>query len=247
MMKNQEQEKLRYDLVAQSLFLRLMPGIIHEINNPLGVLLNNNESLKDYTSFLISYIDQNKASKNKDDIERKNDIKEDCPVLSQEMDISIERIMKVMQGLHLLTAQDEHSQAQELNKILDKVLDACWNEIKYTLTITKEYGALKVIEGNATQLALIIMLFTLNVVYQIEGNAKMKIQTHCDKDNVFIVLIDNRGSSKPQEVSLLDKIELVSDQKKVKCIRVLNSDKEVKITSVSAKNDYINTLEIPIS
>ena len=117
MISGELSQKIRYDVLANSFIPRLMPGIIHEINNPLGVILNNNEALKDYVKELIGFIDNDVKEQEQFDL-----IKKDLPQIVEEIERSKQKIVSILKGLQILTAHEEQNSTQDLNKLINNVL-----------------------------------------------------------------------------------------------------------------------------
>lgn len=101
-------------------------GIAHEINNPLGFLISNLETLRDYV--------KNSADSIKDAA-----MTEELKAIAQESLEGAQRIKKIVQDLRTFSRKSE-SQAEQvdINQVLESTLSIVWNEIKYKVDVEKD-------------------------------------------------------------------------------------------------------------
>lgn len=90
---------------------QLAAGIAHEINNPLGFVLSNQKTLRQYTFKLMDYAEkslQNDANTLLSDSERKDAlyIKEDLDEVFADIDIGLQRVKKIVESLRFFSRID---------------------------------------------------------------------------------------------------------------------------------------------
>lgn len=176
----------------------LAAGIAHEINNPLGFLISNLESLLDYVqSFARELPAENPHAKT---------ILEDFLPMTEESLEGALRIKKIVSDLRTFSRQNETEKVlTDIHQVLDSTLSIIWNEIKYKVTLTKEYQAQSEILADATQLSQVFLNILLNASQAIDSSqtitekGTINLSTREDHNNVYVTLKDN-GCGIPKEV-----------------------------------------------
>ena len=153
--EHQQLKKLHQELkIAQRQMLQsekmasigqLAAGVAHEINNPIGFVRSNLETLKDYSQKLMKTNETQKKIILKqaeprfiallEDVYEKNGIafiNEDLPELLNESLDGTERVRKIVSGLRDFAIQDDENWAEvNLCAEIDSALVVLENEIKY--------------------------------------------------------------------------------------------------------------------
>jgi len=112
----------------------LAAGIAHEVNNPLGFLISNLESLKDYARALAKIVPL--------DNPKNTTILEDLSAISAESLEGALRIKKIVSDLRTFSKQSESAvNLVDINQILESTLSIVWNEIKFKIAVVKDYQA----------------------------------------------------------------------------------------------------------
>jgi signal transduction histidine kinase len=128
---------------------QLAAGVAHEINNPVGFIRSNLETMKDYSLKLIkTNMTQRKVIEKQvdarflkliDDVYERNGIDfiiEDLPELLAESLEGTERVRKIVNGLRDFAVQDDDNWVEiDLCAEINSVLIVLKNEIKYTATV----------------------------------------------------------------------------------------------------------------
>jgi signal transduction histidine kinase len=232
-------KKKEYDILANSLLPRLMPGIIHEINNPLGVILNNNETLKNYIQEIVNVLDERDEKKEKDIF-----IKKDFPLIFAEIDESAQKIASIMKGLQVLTIAQQEQKEESLNSIVDKVLDMCWNEFKYDFKLTKKYSDVSRRRINAKQTGLIVLLVFIDVIDVLKDHKEIEICTGQKPDRVFMTIEDNREKKKQGKHPLLEKINWRKKKEGEWIIEKNKDQQKVRLLTEKTRKGQKTTVEV---
>lgn len=243
MINRELSKKSRYDILASSFIPSLMPGLIHEFNNPLGVILNNIEALKDYLIDLLDIMDNHEKEKAKG---KTAFIKQDLPNLAEEVESAKKRIVSILNGLQLLTSKEEQQTAQNLNTLIDKVLAVCWNEIKYSCKLTKEYGDLSPITINPKQIGLLLMVLLLNVIEVFKEQGELKITTKQEKNKIFVDFEDNRAKNKREVNPILERMECEKSKANEWIIAIVGSKQKGRVFTTKTSNGQKTTLELSL-
>lgn len=186
-------------------------GVAHEINNPVGFVLSNIQTLEQYMSFFKTLIHEYKTlvvAKNDESaasqiLERIDQIcqQEDLDfVLDDTQDLineSIEGVNRVKDiVLNLKTFSHpggDKRQPANLNEVLDSTVKIIWNELKYKITLEKNYAQnLPELMCSPSQLSQVFMNLIVNAGHAIEKQGIIKLAT-CQQDENLIVTVSDDG------------------------------------------------------
>jgi signal transduction histidine kinase/PAS domain-containing protein len=220
--KNLELEKAYADLKAsQSQLLQqekmasvgqLAAGVAHEINNPVGFVTSNLGSLRKYlekiSDFIAKCSEEIKASGSPDLLtavqEQRRKLKvdlimEDIDSLIKESLDGVERVKVIVQNLKNFSRVDQAEDVRaDINTCLDDTLNIAWNELKYKVTVQKEYGDLPLTRCKPQQLNQVFMNILVNAAQSIEKKGIILIKTWVE-DTAIFVSIEDTGCGISQE------------------------------------------------
>lgn len=197
--KVDEKTKLVKDAEAQIVHMEKMAslgtlaaGIAHEINNPLGFLISNLQSLIDYTQQIEGKISL---------AEKENKVLiEDMKAMNQESLDGAVRIKKIVSDLRTFSRRSETQNSLiEINQVLESVLSIVWNEIKYKVTVIKDYQAKSKISADTTQLSQVFLNLLINASQAIADKGTITMSTYEDAKSVYVKVVDT-GSGIAKDV-----------------------------------------------
>jgi len=172
---------------------QLAAGVAHEINNPIGFVNSNLNSLKTYVEDLLGLIAGYEAQEavlpdgvrsNLARLKQELDLeylREDVPVLLRESADGLTRVKRIVQDLKDFSRVDNADwQEADLNAGLDSTLNVVYNEVKYKAEVRKNYGRLPPVRCLAAQLNQVFMNLIVNAAHAIDGHGVITLSTgHC--------------------------------------------------------------------
>jgi PAS domain S-box-containing protein len=191
---------------------QLAAGVAHEINNPIGFVNSNLNSLKHYVDDLLGLIADYESMEAQLEPEARQRLQvtkqqvdlpymlEDLPVLLRESADGLGRVKRIVQDLKDFSRVDNSDWAEaDLNAGLDSTLNVVLNEVKYKADVVKHYGVLPPVRCLAAQLNQVFMNFIVNAAHAIESHGVITLSTgHCGAW-VWIEVADT-GSGMSEEV-----------------------------------------------
>lgn len=194
---------------------QLAAGVAHEINNPIGYVFSNFETLGNYIRRMLSMLQayqQAEASIGEAAVlhrvralREETDMDfliEDIPLMMSESREGITRVRKIVQDLKDFSRVDANQEWQwaDLHAGIDSTLNIVSNEVKYRADVVKEYGDIPEIECQPSHINQVIMNVVLNGAHAISGErGVITLRTGREGEQVWIEIADT-GSGMSKEV-----------------------------------------------
>ncbi len=160
----------------------LAAGIAHEINNPLGFLISNLDTLKTCVQGLqgTQTLGDTKLTLG------------DLKAITVESLEGALRIKRIVSDLRTFSRRSESQRATiDINQVLDSVLSIVWNEIKYKVTVIKDYRVTTSISADPTQLSQVFLNIIINANQAMADRGTVTLSTYEDKDSVYVKISDS--------------------------------------------------------
>lgn len=154
---------------------QLAAGVAHEINNPIGYVSSNLQTLSGYAQELIGLIDTLVA---RDAVKPLIDasgvdvafLREDMAALITESHEGLGRVKKIVQDLKDFSRVDqaEEWEAADLVACLNSTLNIVSNEIKYKAVVDKQLEPLPEVQCLASQINQVLLNLLVNAAHAVE-------------------------------------------------------------------------------
>lgn len=197
---------------------QLAAGMAHEINNPIGYVMSNLETMSKYVnvfetmlceyerlSISVSHGDRASETAILEKIRslelstKAYFIREDIMNLLKESNEGASRVKEIVQGLKNFARIDEAVlKYANINDCVEDALRMVWNELKYKCHVKKELGEIPVIQCYPGQLNQVFMNLFMNAVQSISEKGEISISTSATEKEIVITISDT-GIGIPKE------------------------------------------------
>lgn len=202
---------------------QLAAGVAHEINNPVGFIMTNISTLKEYVNIMIELITKYETYiglDNKENEQVKKDIYSsickirededwefiinDIDTLLKDSEKGTDRIGKIVLGLQHFSHEDSGDFKESLiQEAMDLAIKISWNKLKYKCKVNTEYEEVKPFFFNKNQLEQVFVNFLVNAADAIESDGRIDVKIYSENDNAFILIEDNGSGIEQKHLSKL--------------------------------------------
>lgn len=187
---------------------QLAAGVAHEINNPVGYVYSNLQSLESYLNDLFRLTEAVDTARSLDDlrlIKQNIDyefLRDDLKDLLAESREGIERVKTIISAMKDFSHIEEESfKPADLHKGIDTTLNVVNNELKYKAEVVRDFGDLPEVECIISQINQVIMNLLVNAAHAIDEFGKITIRTRHQGDTVTVEIEDTGAGISPDHLS----------------------------------------------
>lgn len=164
---------------------QLAAGVAHEINNPIGYVYSNLQSLASYVRDLLKIVDAIDQAESVNTLRQLKQaleydaIRQDVAELISESGEGIDRVKQIITALKDFSHVETGSfQATDLHRCLDSTLNLANNEIKYRADVTRDYDPeLPLVECDASQIKQVMLNLIINAAQAITERGQITVRT----------------------------------------------------------------------
>ncbi len=202
---------------------QLAAGVAHEINNPIGFVKSNVESLQGYNDSFAEIILSLQKFISSDDVFERRKLNQEIQTLLSQHDIDfiledsielikeskygLERVSEIIAGMKAFSrADDDNKQWFNINNCIETTLKMVSNQLKYHCEINTELDqSIPNIEINVGKIIQVLTNLLVNAGQAIVENGKIAVKSSMNNGFVEIAITDNgSGISKENLTQLFD-------------------------------------------
>lgn len=177
---------------------RLLAGIVHEINTPIGSILSNNEVIIRSLAILAKDLDENSEKS----LRHARTVLETCSSLAQVDKIACERISGLVRGLKgFARAPSTEIRRIDLGEQIINTLKLVKGEYGRRVKFVTEIGDLPPVEANPGKLNQVVLNLVVNAAQAIECDGTVTVSAVREENMVHIAVRDTGKGIPPDVVS----------------------------------------------
>ncbi len=210
--KNREKDAFMLQQDKMASIGQLAAGVAHEVNNPVGFIISNLGTLKEYLVAIGDYIEktglmltnQKSCSPDQfDELRTRLDIafimSDVGPLLDESLE-GADRVKQIVRDLKDFARIDETGVKEtDLNQCVRSTVNIVRNELKYVASLELDLGEIPMVLCNPQQINQVITNLLVNAAQAIEGHGVIRVVTSSEGSKVALRISDT-GSGIPSDL-----------------------------------------------
>jgi two-component system NtrC family sensor kinase len=177
---------------------RLLAGIVHEINTPLGSIFSNTEVILRSLDMIGPLL----ADGRPEALEKAGRIVATCQSLASVDRIACERVRSIIRGLKSISRVDgAEPRKVDLNEQLRDTIKLTQAEFRKRVCVETDLGELPEVECFPQMLNQVFLNLLVNAGQAIEGEGKITVTTRAEADCAHIAIADTGKGMTPEQVA----------------------------------------------
>ena len=211
--KNREKDSLLLHQDKLAAIGQLAAGVAHEINNPMGFIMSNIATLKNYTGAGQKYMNAlEEALEGRCPEEQRKQLEElrqgldipfilqDLPILLSESLDGAERVKRIVLDLKDFARIDEDKMSEtDLNQCVQSTANIVRNEIKYVADLELQLNEIPMIVCNPQQINQVIANMLVNASQAMDKHGAITVTSRHEGEEIVLSISDT-GRGMTEEV-----------------------------------------------
>jgi signal transduction histidine kinase len=175
---------------------RLLAGVVHEINTPIGSIFSNTEVILRSLEILQPLL----ADGSPEAMEKARSVVATCQSLAAVDRIACERIRAVIRGLKTFSRTDVCDPCRiDVNRLLLDTLKLTQAEFGKRVTVETSLGELPELQGYPQALGQVFLNLLVNAAQAITGEGHIRVTTRAEHGAIEIDISDNGHGMTPEQ------------------------------------------------
>lgn len=184
-------------------------GVAHEINNPIGFINSNLQTLKNYVTDLKPIVEELRAHCPETDPLQTRIAKVDLDfmlgdieTLVRESEDGVRRVVKIVKDLKTYSRSDNGPPEDgDLLACIESALSLSRNETKYVADIVTELAPLPSVRCHPVQVTQVLVNLIVNAAHAIQGHGTIWVRSRQEGDAVVLEVADSGSGISAENVS----------------------------------------------
>lgn len=184
---------------------QLAAGVAHEINNPMGFVMSNVETMKDYwkrmTRFVTALSGGKEGGVDVDGLRRELDVDfmlADGDDLFRDTIDGTLRVKNIVSELRSFARSSDSSETVDINRLVESVLKITASEMRHKVELSTQLGELPAATCNQGQLNQVFLNILVNAIQAIPEKGRIEIRSWAEEGWINVSFRDSGSGIAPE-------------------------------------------------